>query len=107
MTNYNPEGPKKNYFSAPTQRTRGHQRDESSGDTIKVATKTRYIQQKCDKCNPYKMAGKNFKSQLPMTEINYLPPVEKTNQEFQWDYIGPIRFKHRSFYILLSIDQYN
>ena len=54
---------------------------------------TREIQQKCDECIPCKMAGKNIKPQLPMTEINYLPPVEKTNQEIQFDFIGPIRFK--------------
>ena len=42
-----------------------------------------------------------------MTEIYYLPPVEKTNQEIQLDFIGPIRFKHRRFYILLSKDRYS
>ena len=40
------------------------------------------------------MAGKNIKPQLPMTEINCLPPVEKTKQEIQLD-------------ILLSIDRYS
>ena len=68
---------------------------------------TRDIQQKCDECIPCKMAGKNIKPQLPMTENNYLPPVEKTNQEIQLDFIGPIRFKHRRFYILLCIDRYS
>ena len=67
----------------------------------------RDIQQKCDECIPCKMAGKNIKPQLPMTEINYLPPAEKTNQEIQLDFIGPIKFKHRRFYILLSIDRYS
>ena len=67
----------------------------------------RDIQQKCDECIPCKMAGKNIKPQLPMTEINYLPPAEKTNQEIQLDFIGPIRFKHRRFYILISIDRYS
>ena len=42
-----------------------------------------------------------------MTEINYLPPAEKTNQEIQLDFIGPIRFKHRKFYKLLSRDRYS
>ena len=41
-----------------------------------------------------------------MTEINYLPPVEKTKQEIQLDFMGPIRFKHRRFYIILSVDRY-
>ena len=68
---------------------------------------TRDIQQKCDECIPCKMAGKNNKPHIPMTEINNLPPVEKTNQEIQLDFIGPIRFKHRRFYILHSIDRYS
>ena len=72
---------------------------------------TREIQQKCDECIPCKMAGKSIgesiKPQLSMTEINYLPPVEKLNQEIQLNFIGPIRFKHRRFYILLSIDRYS
>ena len=38
-----------------------------------------------------------------MTEINYLPPAEKPNQEIQLE----IRFKHRRFYILISIDRYS
>ena len=53
------------------------------------------------------MAGKNIKPQLPMTEINYLPPVEKPNQEIELDFIGPIRFEHRRFYILIYIDRYS
>ena len=65
----------------------------------------RDIQQNCDECIPCKMAGKNIKPQLPMTETNYLPPAEKTNQEIQLDFIGPMRFKHRRLYILLSIDR--
>ena len=42
---------------------------------------TRDIQQTRDECLPCKMAGRNIKPQLPMTEINYSPPVEKTNQQ--------------------------
>ena len=53
------------------------------------------------------MAGENIKPQLPMTEDNYLPPAENTNQEIQLDFIGPIRFKHRRFYILISIDRHS
>ena len=37
----------------------------------------RDIQQKCDECILCKMAGKNIKPQLPITEINYLAPAEK------------------------------
>ena len=68
---------------------------------------TREVQQKCDECIPCKMAGKNIEPQLPITEIICLPTVEKTNQEYQLDFIGPIRFKHQRFYILLSIDRYS
>ena len=53
----------------------------------------RDIQQNCNECIPCKMAGKNLKPQLPMTEIKYLQPTEKNNQEIQLDIIGPIRFK--------------
>ena len=34
------------------------------------------IQQKYEECIPCKMAGENIEAQIPMTEINYLPPVE-------------------------------
>ena len=65
------------------------------------------IQTKCNECIPCKISGKSIKPQIPMTEINYLPPVEKPNEEIQLDFIGPIRFKHRRFYILISIDRYS
>ena len=39
------------------------------------------VQQKCDDCIPSKMTCKNNKPQLPMTDVNYLPPTEKRNQE--------------------------
>ena len=68
---------------------------------------TKDIQTKCDECIPCRMTGKSIKPQIPMTEINYLPPVEKPNQEIQLDFIGPIRFKHRRFYILVSIDRFS
>ena len=44
---------------------------------------TKDIQAKCDECIPCRMTGKSIKPQIPMTEINYLPPVEKPNQEIQ------------------------
>ena len=66
---------------------------------------TKEIQNKCDECIPCKMAGKSIKPQIPMSEINYLPPADKPNQEIQLDFIGPIRFKQRRFYILISIDR--
>ena len=68
---------------------------------------TKDIQAKCDDCIPCRMTGKSIKPQIPMTEINYLPLVEKPNQEIQLDFVGPIRFKHRRFYILVSIDRYS
>ena len=58
---------------------------------------TRDLQQNCDYCIPCRMAGKNIKPQLPMTEINYLPTVEKTNQEYPLDFIGLLKFKHLDF----------
>ena len=42
------------------------------------------IQQKCDECIPCKMAGKNFKPQLLMTKINYLPPAGKPTKKSDW-----------------------
>ena len=68
---------------------------------------TRDILQKCDECIPCEMACKNFKRQLPIAETNYSPTVEKINQEIQLDFIGPISFRHRRFYLLLSIDRYS
>ena len=68
---------------------------------------TKEIQNKCDECIPCKMAGKSIKPQIPMSEINYLPPADKPNQEIQLNFIGPIRFKQRRFYILISIDRYS
>ena len=68
---------------------------------------TKDIQSKCNECITCKMSSKSIKPQLPMTEINYLPPAEKPNQEIQLDFIGPIRFKHRRLYILISIDRYS
>ena len=67
----------------------------------------RDMQQKCEECTPCKMAVKNNKAQIPMAEINSLPPVVKTNQEIKLDSIGSIGFKHRGFYILISIDRYS
>ena len=68
---------------------------------------TKDIQTKCTEWIPCKMSGKSIKRQSPMTEINYLPPAEKPNQEIQLDFIGPKRFKHRRFNILISIDRYS
>ena len=68
---------------------------------------TKDIQAKCDECIPCRMTGKSLKPQIPMTEINYLPPVEKPNQEIQLHFAAPIRFKQRRFYILVSIDRYS
>ena len=68
---------------------------------------TKDIQSKCNECIPCKKSGKSIKPLLPMAEIKYLPPAEKPNQKIQLDFIGPIRFKHRRFYILISIDRYS
>ena len=65
------------------------------------------IQKKCESCIPCKMTGKSIKPNIPMTEVNFLPPLSEPNTEIQLDFIGPIRFKHRKFYILLSMDRYS
>ena len=38
--------------------------------------------------------------------MNY-QPAERPNQEIQLDFIGPIRYKQRRFFILNSIDRYS
>ena len=53
------------------------------------------------------MAGKSIKPQIPMSEINYLPPTDKPNDEIQLDFIDAIRFKERRFFIYISIDRYS
>ena len=68
---------------------------------------TKEIQNKCNDCIPCKMAGKSIKPQIPMSEINYLPPADKPNQEVPLDFIGPIRCKQRRFFIVISIDRYS
>ena len=45
------------------------------------------IQRKCNECIPCKMSGKSMKPQIPMTEINCLPLVEKANEKIQLDFI--------------------
>ena len=65
------------------------------------------IQRKCETCIPCKMTCKSIKTNLPVTEVNFLPPVTEPNEEIQLDFIGPIRFKHRRFYILQSMDRYS
>ena len=42
---------------------------------------TKKIQNKSDECIPCKMADKSIKPQIPMSEINYLPPADKPNQK--------------------------
>ena len=68
---------------------------------------TKEIQNKCDECIRCKMAGKSLKPQIPTLKINYLPPADKPNEENQLHFIGPIRFKQRRFFILISIDRYS
>ena len=53
------------------------------------------IQQRCDECVPCKMTGESIKPQIPMSEMKYLPPVDKTNQEILLHFIRPIRCKQR------------
>ena len=68
---------------------------------------TKETQNKCDECIPCKMTNKSIKPQISMSEIKYLPPTDKPNEGIQLDFIGPIRFKQRRFFILISIDRYS
>ena len=68
---------------------------------------TKEIQNKCDECIPCKKTSESIKPQIPMSEINYLPPTDKLNEEIQLDFIGPIKFKQQRFFILISIDRYS
>ena len=68
---------------------------------------TEAIHKKCDNCVPCKMAGKNIKPNIPSTEKNQLPPLNKPNEEIQLDFIGPITEKNRRFYILHSMDRFS
>ena len=65
------------------------------------------IQTKCNECLPCKISGRSVKPQIMMTEINYLPPVENPTEEIQLDFVGPKRYKHRRFYIIISFDRYS
>ena len=55
---------------------------------------TKEIQNKCDECILCKMTGKSIKPQIPMSEIHL-------------DFIGPIRFIQRRFFLPISIDRYS
>ena len=68
---------------------------------------TEAIQKKCDNCVPCKMVGKSIKPNIPSTEKKQLPPLSKSNDEIQLDFIGPITEKNRRFYILLSMDRFS
>ena len=48
-----------------------------------------------------------MKPQIPMSELNYLPPAEKPKQQTQLGLIGPIGFKKRQFFIQISMDRNN
>ena len=49
------------------------------------------------------MTGKSIGPQLPMTEVNYLPPTEISNQGIELDFIEPIRFKQTFFHVSINI----
>ena len=53
------------------------------------------------------MAGNSIKPNIPSTEKKQLPPLSKSNDEIQLDFIGPITEKNRRFYILLSMDRFS
>ena len=68
---------------------------------------TKEIQNKCDEFILCKMASKSIRPIFRMSEIIFLPPADKANQEIQLDLIGPIKFNQRRFLLVISIDRYS
>ena len=65
------------------------------------------IQRKCKESLPSRVAGKSVKAQIPKTELNYLPPADKPNQEIQLDFAQTKRFGQRRFHQIISIDRFS
>ena len=53
------------------------------------------------------MSGKNIKPNISYTENSRLPPLNKPNEEIQWDFIGLMTENNCRFHILLSIDRFS
>ena len=68
---------------------------------------TEQIEKKCSECVPCRASGKNIKPDIPKTEINTLPKLSEPNEEIQLDFIGPIKYKHKTIYVLLAMDRYS
>ena len=83
MTNNNPANTEKdnNYFTP--QRTPGNQKLSAAAKPFWWPKLTKEIQNKCDECIPCEMTGVSLKPQIPMSEINYLPPTDKPNEKFK------------------------
>ena len=45
------------------------------------------------------MSGKNIEPNISYTENSRLPPLNKPNEEIQWDFIGLMTKNNRRFYI--------
>ena len=68
----------------------------------------RDIREKAENCPSCRVAGKNLKTQLPLTEINSLELLTEPGQEIQLDFAGPIKSKSRGdIYILVAIDRFS
>ena len=73
--------PLKHYYTKDTQPSRKcpQPQSHSSGTELQGISG-----RNARNASPAKLSVKNIKAQIPMTEIKYLPPVEKTNQESNW-----------------------
>ena len=68
----------------------------------------REIREKAENCPSCRVAGKNLKTQLPVTEINRLELLTEPGKEIQLDFAGPINSKSRGdIYILVAIDRFS
>ena len=67
--------------------------------TFLVTKDNRSYPKKWDGYIPFKMSGKNIKSNLPSTEKTHTN-TEKPEEEIQLDFIGSITEKNGRFYIL-------
>ena len=68
----------------------------------------RDIREKAENCPSCRVAGKNLKTQIPLTEINRLELLTEPGQEIHLDFAGPIQSKSRGdIYILVAIDRFS
>ena len=64
------------------------------------------IEEKAKRCKPCIAAGKNLKTQLPLTEKNKLEELTKPGEELQLDFSGNLP-EYGNIYLLVSIDRFS